>query len=51
MYLDWGAVNGDGPGEYPTENRKVEAFCIAKNHPRGWQQVQGTVNDGSLEFN
>jgi len=49
MYLDWGAINGDGPGEY--ENRKVEVFCIAKNHPKGWQQVQGTVNDGSLEFN
>ena len=51
MYLDWGAINGDGPGEYPTENQKVEVFCIAKNHPKGWQQVQGTVNDGSLEFN
>ena len=49
MYLDWGAVYGDGPGEY--ENRKVEVFCIAKNHPKGWQQVQGTVIDGSLEFN
>ena len=49
MYLDWGAVYGDGPGEY--ENRKVEVFCIVKNHPKGWQQVQGTVNDGSLEIN
>jgi hypothetical protein len=47
MYLDWGAIIGDGPGEYPTENQ----HCIAKNHPKGWQQVQGTVNDGSLEFN
>ena len=51
MYLDWGAINGDGPGEYPTENRKVEVFCIAKKHPKGWQQVQGTVkDDGLLEF-
>ena len=50
MYLDWGAVYGDGPGEY--ENRKVDVFCIAKNHPKGWQQIQGTVNDdGSLQFN
>ena len=45
MYLDWGAVNGE------PENRNVEVFCIAQNHPKGWQQVQGTVNDGSFEFN
>ena len=50
MYLDWGAINGDGPGEYPTENRKVEVFCSAKNHSKGWLQVNGTVNDGSMEF-
>ena len=50
MYLDWGAINGDGPGEYPTENRKAKVYCSAKNHPKGWLQVDGTVKDGSMEF-
>ena len=35
MGFDWGEIKG---------YQRATVFCIAKNHPKGWQQVQGTVD-------